>query len=237
MKNYSASYQVIPTPLHVLGRISPILSPFFPFFARFHRLAETVPTSPKPEPRAKKQPAGQLGGLSWRFGVDGQNVDNVHSMSREAMPANARSDPEDPKQTVVRATNVRLPLLPPFNTCSKILLITAACAPSRGCTRGSRGRRRLRTAYGRGSSTAPVWTLKARGASRLRRPLAARHPHRRRKVPNTLPGVLDGASLGSGIAVPLAAGEQYTDWGTTVPGSDLRLGPVGAAVLLKSSTQ
>ena len=52
--------QVIPTPLHVLGRISPILSPFFPFFARFHRLAETVPTSPKPEPRAKKQPARRL---------------------------------------------------------------------------------------------------------------------------------------------------------------------------------
>ena len=32
--------QVIPTPLHVLGRISPIFFPFFPFFARFHRLAE-----------------------------------------------------------------------------------------------------------------------------------------------------------------------------------------------------
>ena len=28
---------------------------FFPFLARFHRLAETVPTSPKPEPRAKKR--------------------------------------------------------------------------------------------------------------------------------------------------------------------------------------
>ena len=26
-------------------------------FARFNRLAETVPASPKPEPRAKKQPA------------------------------------------------------------------------------------------------------------------------------------------------------------------------------------
>ena len=49
--------QVIPTPSHLLDRISPILPPFFPFFARFHRLAETVPTSPKPEPRAKKQPA------------------------------------------------------------------------------------------------------------------------------------------------------------------------------------
>ena len=48
--------QVIPTPSHLLGRISPIFSPFFPFFARFHRLDEAVPTSPKPEPRAKKQP-------------------------------------------------------------------------------------------------------------------------------------------------------------------------------------
>ena len=52
--------------------------------------------------------------LRTRFGRFAQNVDNVHSMSREAMPANARSDPEDPKQTVVRATNVRVPLLPPF---------------------------------------------------------------------------------------------------------------------------
>ena len=35
------------------------LSPrFFSFFARFHRLAETVPTSRKPEPRAKKQCQG-----------------------------------------------------------------------------------------------------------------------------------------------------------------------------------
>ena len=49
--------QVIPTPLHVLGRISPIFPPFFPCFARFHRLDEAVPTSHKPEPRAKKQPA------------------------------------------------------------------------------------------------------------------------------------------------------------------------------------
>ena len=55
---------------------------------------------------------------------------------------------------------------------------------------------------------------------------------------NTLPGVLDGAPPGSGIAVPLAAGKRYTDlWGTAVPGSGLRLGPVGAAVLLKSSAQ
>ena len=53
----NANYQVIPTPSHVLGRISPIFTPFFPFFARFHRLVETVPTSRKPEPRAKKQPA------------------------------------------------------------------------------------------------------------------------------------------------------------------------------------
>ena len=36
--------------------------------------------------------------LRTRFGRFAQNVDNVHSMSREAMPANARSDPEDPKQ-------------------------------------------------------------------------------------------------------------------------------------------
>eukprot|EP01045_Picozoa_sp_COSAG04_P033050 COSAG04_NODE_6690_length_1277_cov_0.829372_1_plen_289_part_00 len=49
--------KVIPTPPHFLDRISPIFPPFFPFFARFHRLAETVPTSHKPEPRAKKQPA------------------------------------------------------------------------------------------------------------------------------------------------------------------------------------
>ena len=42
----------------VLDHISPIFSPFFPVFARFHRLAETVPTSPKPKPRAKKQPEG-----------------------------------------------------------------------------------------------------------------------------------------------------------------------------------
>ena len=47
-----AGRKVIPSPSHLLDRIS-----FFPFFARFHRLAETVPTSPKPEPRAKKQPA------------------------------------------------------------------------------------------------------------------------------------------------------------------------------------
>ena len=50
--------QVIPTPSHLLDRISPIFPPFFSsFFVRFHRLAETVPTSRKPDPRAKKQPA------------------------------------------------------------------------------------------------------------------------------------------------------------------------------------
>ena len=49
--------QVIPTPSHLVDHISPIFSPFFPFFARFHRLAETVPTSHNPGPRAKKQPA------------------------------------------------------------------------------------------------------------------------------------------------------------------------------------
>eukprot|EP01045_Picozoa_sp_COSAG04_P004840 COSAG04_NODE_216_length_19953_cov_85.343558_11_plen_87_part_00 len=38
-----------------LGRISPIFSPVSSrVSARFHRLAETVPTSPKPEPRAEK---------------------------------------------------------------------------------------------------------------------------------------------------------------------------------------
>ena len=50
--------KVIPTPSHVLGRISPIFPRFFPFFARFHRLDEAVPTSPKPKPRAKKRRHG-----------------------------------------------------------------------------------------------------------------------------------------------------------------------------------
>ena len=40
---------------HVLDHISPISPPFPPFFARFHRLDEAVPTSHKPEPRAKRQ--------------------------------------------------------------------------------------------------------------------------------------------------------------------------------------
>ena len=41
---------------------------FFPFCARFHRLNEAVPTSPKPEPRAKKHPAsdsGMCGVMAW----------------------------------------------------------------------------------------------------------------------------------------------------------------------------
>ena len=51
-----AGVQVIPTPSHVLDRISPIFSPFF---ARFHRLDEAVPTSPNPESRATKQRQGR----------------------------------------------------------------------------------------------------------------------------------------------------------------------------------
>ena len=41
--------QVIPTPWHVLGRISPIFPRFFPYFARCHRLAEAVPTGGRGE--------------------------------------------------------------------------------------------------------------------------------------------------------------------------------------------
>ena len=33
--NYPDSLEVIPTPLHVLGRISPIFPPFFPVFCAF----------------------------------------------------------------------------------------------------------------------------------------------------------------------------------------------------------
>ena len=44
--------------------ISPIRSPFFPAFARFHRLDGAVPTSRKPEPRATKQPTRPRGGSS-----------------------------------------------------------------------------------------------------------------------------------------------------------------------------
>ena len=53
--------QVIPPLPSLFTLLRLYLAHFFPvfsrFFARFHRLAETVPTSPKPEPRAKKQPA------------------------------------------------------------------------------------------------------------------------------------------------------------------------------------
>ena len=45
--------KVIPTPSHLLDRISPIFPRSFPFFARFHRLDGTVATSPKPERRHK----------------------------------------------------------------------------------------------------------------------------------------------------------------------------------------
>jgi hypothetical protein len=38
-----------------LAHFPPFFPGFPPFFARFHCLAETVPTSPKPEPRAKKR--------------------------------------------------------------------------------------------------------------------------------------------------------------------------------------
>eukprot|EP01045_Picozoa_sp_COSAG04_P016731 COSAG04_NODE_1423_length_6828_cov_13.718978_1_plen_254_part_00 len=47
-----------PFLVHTFKTISHVFSPrFLPFSARFHRLDEAVPTSPKPEPRAKKQPA------------------------------------------------------------------------------------------------------------------------------------------------------------------------------------
>ena len=47
--------QVIPPPSHFLDHISPIFPPFPPFFAHFHRLDDTVPTSPKPERMSEKQ--------------------------------------------------------------------------------------------------------------------------------------------------------------------------------------
>ena len=56
--------KVIPTPSHVLDRISPIFFPFSPFFARFHRLAQTVPTSRKPEPRAENSRKHRVSGLA-----------------------------------------------------------------------------------------------------------------------------------------------------------------------------
>eukprot|EP01045_Picozoa_sp_COSAG04_P052277 COSAG04_NODE_22191_length_359_cov_0.984615_1_plen_84_part_01 len=50
--------QVIPPVLSLFTLLKTVSRPFFtrffPFLARFHRLAEAVPTSPKPEPRAKK---------------------------------------------------------------------------------------------------------------------------------------------------------------------------------------
>ena len=53
--------QLIPPVLSLFTLLRPYLAHFppvfSPFFAHFHRLAETVPTSPKPEPRAKRQPA------------------------------------------------------------------------------------------------------------------------------------------------------------------------------------
>ena len=51
--------QLIPPVLSLFTRFRPYLAHFFPrffpLFARFHRLAEAVPTSRKPEPRAEKQ--------------------------------------------------------------------------------------------------------------------------------------------------------------------------------------
>ena len=55
--------QVIPELPSLFTLLRPYLAHFFPensrFFARFHRLAEAVPTSPKPESRAKKQCQGR----------------------------------------------------------------------------------------------------------------------------------------------------------------------------------
>ena len=46
--------------VHILWAVSrPFFPRFFPFFARFHRLDEAVPTSPNPESRAKKQCQGR----------------------------------------------------------------------------------------------------------------------------------------------------------------------------------
>ena len=57
--NVGVGWQVIPTPSHVLDRISPVSPPFSSFFARFHCVDEAVPTSPKPEPMAKRQWQGR----------------------------------------------------------------------------------------------------------------------------------------------------------------------------------
>ena len=48
----------------------------------------------------------------FRFGGAGLNVDTVHSMDRESMPANARSVSDDPNQRVVRAINGVHPAAP-----------------------------------------------------------------------------------------------------------------------------
>ena len=47
--------QVIPPVPSLFTLLRPFFPRFFSFFVRFHRLAETVPSSPKPKPRAKKQ--------------------------------------------------------------------------------------------------------------------------------------------------------------------------------------
>ena len=60
-RSNGATRQVIPTPLHVLAMSRPFPPRVSSFFARFHRLDEAVATSPKPEPRAKKQPARPRG--------------------------------------------------------------------------------------------------------------------------------------------------------------------------------
>ena len=82
---YALEDKVIPTPLHVLGRISPIFPRFFPFFARFHRLAEAVPTNRKPEPRAERQWQGRPNTVSpaqltpgVRNAWEGVSLETVH---------------------------------------------------------------------------------------------------------------------------------------------------------------
>ena len=54
---WTADGQVIPTPSHLLDHISPIFSPFFPVFCAFSRSCRGGSNEPKPEPRARKQPA------------------------------------------------------------------------------------------------------------------------------------------------------------------------------------
>ena len=58
--DFSVHSQVIPAPSHTFKTISRPFSPRFPpSFARFHRLANTIPTNPKPEPRAERQWQGR----------------------------------------------------------------------------------------------------------------------------------------------------------------------------------